>query len=70
VFGPAKLPKDMALRLSKSIQEVLLREDVNTEFAKLGFEPFGSSPNRLDTYAKKQHKAWQTAIQSAGLQAE
>jgi tripartite-type tricarboxylate transporter receptor subunit TctC len=70
VFGPAKLPKDMALRLSKAIQEVLLREDVNAEFAKLGFEPFGSSPNRLDAYAKKQHKAWHTAIQSAGLQAE
>ena len=70
VFGPAKLPKDMARRLSQAIQEVLLREDVNTEFAKLGFEPFGSTPDRLDAYAKKQHKAWHTAIQSAGLQAE
>ena len=70
VFGPAKLPKDMARRLSQAIQEVLLREDVNTEFAKLGFEPFGSSPDKLDAYAKKQHKAWHTAIQSAGLQAE
>jgi tripartite-type tricarboxylate transporter receptor subunit TctC len=70
VFGPAKLPKDMALRLSQAIQEVLLREDVHAEFAKLGFEPFGSSPEKLDAYAKKQHKAWHTAIQSAGLQAE
>jgi tripartite-type tricarboxylate transporter receptor subunit TctC len=60
----------MALRLSKAIQEVLLREDVNAEFANLGFEPFGSSPNRLDAYAKTQHKAWHNAIQSAGLQAE
>jgi tripartite-type tricarboxylate transporter receptor subunit TctC len=70
VFGPAKLPKDMALHLSKAIQEVLLREDVNAEFVKLGFEPFGSTPDKLDAYAKKQHKAWHTAIQSAGLQAE
>ena len=70
VFGPAKLPKDMARRLSQAIQEVLSREDVNTEFAKLGFESFGSSPDKLDAYAKKQHKAWHTAIQSAGLQAE
>ena len=70
VFGPAKLPKDMALRLSQTIQDVLQREDVNAEFAKLGFEPFGSSPDKLDTYAKKQLKAWHTAIQSAGLQAE
>lgn len=70
VFGPAKLPKDMALHLSKTIREVLQREDVNAEFAKLGFEPFGSTPDKLDAYAKKQHKAWQTAIQNAGLQAE
>ncbi|PUE32358.1 hypothetical protein B9Z35_02105 [Limnohabitans sp. Jir61] len=70
VFGPAKLPKDMARHLSQAIQEVLLREEVNAEFVKLGFEPFGSSPDKLDAYAKKQHKAWHTAIQSAGLQAE
>ena len=70
VFGPAKLPKDMAHRLSQAINEVLLREDVNTEFAKLGFEPFGSTPDELNAYAKKQHKAWRSAIQSAGLNPE
>jgi tripartite-type tricarboxylate transporter receptor subunit TctC len=70
VFGPANLPKEMTHQLSQAIQEVLLREDVNIEFAKLGFEPFGSSPDKLDAYAQKQHKAWHTAIQSAGLQAE
>lgn len=67
VFGPAKLPKDMTLRLSQAINDVLQRTDVNAEFAKLGFEPFGSTPDELDSYAKKQHKAWHTAIQSAGL---
>jgi tripartite-type tricarboxylate transporter receptor subunit TctC len=67
VFGPAKLPKDMALRLSKAITEVLQSQEVSAEFAKLGFEPFGSTPNQLDAYAKKQHKAWHAAIQSAGL---
>ena len=67
VFGPAKLPKDMALRLSKAITEVLQSQEVSAEFAKLGFEPFGSTPNQLDAYAKKQHKAWNAAIQSAGL---
>ena len=67
IFGPAKLPNDMAHRLSKAITEVLQSEDVGAEFAKLGFEPFGSTPNQLDAYAKKQHKAWHKAIQSVGL---
>ena len=70
VFGPAKLPKDMARRLSQAITEVLQRDDVGAEFAKLGFEPSGSTPDKLDAYAKKQHKAWHAAIQSAGLHAE
>jgi len=70
VFGPAQLPKGMALRLSKAITEVLQREDVGNEFAKLGFEPFGSTPSKLDAYAKKQHKAWQIAIRGAGLTPE
>ena len=70
VFGPAKLPKDMARHLSQAINEVLLREDVNAEFAKLGFEPFGSTPEKLNAYTKKQLKAWHSAIQSAGLTPE
>jgi tripartite-type tricarboxylate transporter receptor subunit TctC len=70
VFGPAKLSKDTAFRLSHAIREVLRREDVNTELANLGFEPFGSTPEKLDAYAKQQHKAWQRAIQSAGLNPE
>jgi tripartite-type tricarboxylate transporter receptor subunit TctC len=70
VFGPAKLPSEVAQRLSIAITEVLRREDVATEFAKLGFEPFGSSPQQLDAYARKQHKAWQNAIQNAGLKPE
>jgi tripartite-type tricarboxylate transporter receptor subunit TctC len=70
VFGPAKLPKSVVQRLSIAINEVLQREDVVSEFAKLGFEPFGSTPEKLDTYAKAQLKAWQTAIQSAGIKPE
>lgn len=70
VFGPAKLPKDMALRLSQAFNDVLLSSEVNVEFAKLGFEPFGSTPGELDAYTQKQLKAWHTAVRNAGLTAE
>jgi tripartite-type tricarboxylate transporter receptor subunit TctC len=70
VFGPAKLSKSTTQRISKAVNEVLQRDDVNAELVKLGFEPWGSSPEKLDAYAKKQLKAWHAAIQSAGLKAE
>ena len=70
VFGPAKLPKEMTQRLSIAINASLQRDDVNAEFAKLGFEPWGSSPEKLAAYSKNQLKVWHAAIQNAGLKAE
>ena len=70
VFGPAKLPKEMTQRLSIAINASLQRDDVNAEFAKLGFEPWGSSPEKLAEYSKNQLKVWHAAIQNAGLKAE
>jgi len=70
VFGPANVPQEITHRLSRAINEVLLRDDVGVEFAKLGFEPSGSSPEKLNQYSKKQLTAWHAAIQSAGLTPE
>jgi tripartite-type tricarboxylate transporter receptor subunit TctC len=70
VFGPAKLPNDIALRLSKAVNEALQRHEVAAELSKLGFEPFGSSPDKLQRYNQRQLSTWHTAIQSAGLTPE
>lgn len=67
IFGPAKLPKDITNRISLAVNEILLREDVQTEFAKLGFEPFGSTPEKLSQYAIEQLKTWHLAIEGAGI---
>lgn len=67
IFGPAKLPKDITNRISIAINEILIREDVQAEFAKLGFEPLGSTPEKLADYAKQQLKTWHLAIEGAGI---
>ena len=67
IFGPAKLPKDITNRISIAINEILLREDVQAEFAKLGFEPLGSTPEKLAEYSKQQLKTWHLAIVGAGI---
>ena len=70
VFGPAKLSDVTTHRLSKAINEILKQDDVTAELNKLGFEPFASSPEKMDAYLKQQQKAWLTAIQTAGLTPE
>lgn len=70
VLGPAHLPKDITIRVSRAINEVLERTDVQSEFAKLGFEAAGSSPEAFDTFYKKQLRAWHAAIAATGLKPE
>ena len=67
IFGPAKLPKDITNRISVAINEILLRDDVQAEFVKLGFEPLGSTPEKLAEYSKLQLKTWHLAIEGAGI---
>ena len=70
IFGPAPMPAGITQTLSVAINHILQRKDVGLEFAKLGFEPSGSSPDKLADYAKSQLKAWHAAIHTAGLTPE
>jgi tripartite-type tricarboxylate transporter receptor subunit TctC len=67
VFGPAKLPRPIALRLSQAIHDVLALPEVQAQLVKQGFEAASTTPEQLAAYAKLQLKAWHTAIESAGL---
>ena len=67
IFGPAKLPKEITNRISIAVNEILVREDVKAEFTKLGFEPFGSTPDKLADYSQQQLKIWHLAIEGAGI---
>ncbi len=70
VFGPAHMPAGITQTLSAAINHILQSKDVALEFTKLGFEPSGSSPEKLAEYAQTQLKAWHAAIHTAGLTPE
>ncbi|MEI7515443.1 MAG: tripartite tricarboxylate transporter substrate binding protein [Betaproteobacteria bacterium] len=70
VFGPAKMPVALVQRLNAEIGAILKRPDVESEFAKQGFEAHASSPAELAAYAKEQLVVWRKAIQLAGIEPE
>jgi len=70
LFGPARMPPHITQQLSAAVNEILRREDLQGEFAKLGFEPHGSSPAQLAAYVKDQLALWGQIIESAGIKPE
>lgn len=70
IFGPAKLPKEITDRLAHAVNEVLQRDDVISEFAALGFEPIGSTPETLAVFSKNQLSKWHSAVNKAGISQE
>ena len=70
IFGPAKMPKEIAERLSRELIAVLQRTEVREAFGKLAFEPRGSTPEELTTFVKEQGELWRRAIRQAGIQPE
>jgi tripartite-type tricarboxylate transporter receptor subunit TctC len=67
IFGPAKMPEDLARRLSRDINAVLSRADTREQFDRQGFEPSGSSPQSLASFHKAQWDAWNRTVREQGI---
>jgi len=67
IFGPGKMPEDLARRLSRDINAVLARSDTREQFDRQGFEPGGSSPQALAAFHKAQWDAWNKTVREQGL---
>jgi tripartite-type tricarboxylate transporter receptor subunit TctC len=70
VFGPAHLPAAVVQRLNLAINQILLDQEVQAEFAKQAFEPHGSSSAELKQYVRAQLQVWHGAVATAGLSAQ
>jgi tripartite-type tricarboxylate transporter receptor subunit TctC len=67
IFGPGKMPEDLARRLSRDINAVLTRPDSREQFDRQGFEPSGSSPQALAAFHKQQWDAWNKTVREQGI---
>jgi len=70
LFGPAKVPKDIAERVSRGARAAIARADVREQLKRQAFEGQGTTPEELAAFVKEQLEAWARAIRDAGIQPE
>ena len=70
LFGPAKLPADIAQRMNREFNAVMQRADVRERITALGFELGGSTPDELGIFLQDQLQAWGKAFRDAGMTPE
>ena len=70
MFGPAKLPPDIAQRMNRELNAAMQRPDVREKIEKLGFDLAGSTPDEMAAFVQNQLQAWGSAFREAGMAAE
>lgn len=70
VFGPARMPKEVADRLARELAVILQRPDVREAFGKIAFAPQSSTPEELAAFLKVQMETWRRTAESVGIKPE
>ncbi len=70
LFGPAKLPADIAQRVNRELNAAMQKPEVRERIAALGFDLAGSTPDEMAAYMQDQLQAWARAFSDAGMKPE
>jgi len=68
--GPAKLPKDIVLRLNREIVKTLRDPETYAAIFKQGEEPTPSTPEELAQHMAREYATWGRVIKEAGIPVE
>lgn len=67
VFGPARMPREIAERLARDLAVVLARPEVREGLGKIAFEPRSSTPDELTAFLREQIESWERTARSVGI---
>jgi len=70
LFGPAKLPKEIVVRLNKEFTTAMAKPDVQQQMEKQAFLLTPSTPEKLGAFVKEQMDSYRTILRAAGVQPE
>jgi tripartite-type tricarboxylate transporter receptor subunit TctC len=70
LYGPAKMPRDLQLRLHKEFTDAMKRPEVIAAMEKQAFPMTPSTPEDLGVFTKSQMEAYRTILRAAGVQPE
>jgi tripartite-type tricarboxylate transporter receptor subunit TctC len=70
LYGPAKLPREIQLRLNKEFHDAMKRPDVIALMDKQAFQMTPTTPDELGTFTRAQLEAYRAILKSIGMQPE
>ena len=70
LHGPAKLPRELQLRLNKEFHDAMKRPDVVAQMEKQAFQMTPTTPEELGAFTKAQLEAYRGILKSIGMQPE
>jgi tripartite-type tricarboxylate transporter receptor subunit TctC len=70
LFGPAKMPPEIAARLSKELSAIIARPQIRDQIDRQGFALAASTPQELGAFVRQQLVAWKQGFEDAGMKPE
>jgi tripartite-type tricarboxylate transporter receptor subunit TctC len=70
IYVPAGTPRNIVDRLNTEIVKVMKQADTKDRLAISGIEPASSTPEELDTYARKESVKWSKVIKDNNIKIE
>jgi tripartite-type tricarboxylate transporter receptor subunit TctC len=70
LWAPKGLSADMVTKIQTEVTKIVERPDVKEQFALLGFEPIGSTPDYFAKYIKDEMAKYQEIVKDANIKAE
>jgi tripartite-type tricarboxylate transporter receptor subunit TctC len=70
LYGPARMPRDIQMRLNKEFHDAMKRPDVMALLDKQAFPTNPTTPEELGAFTKSQLEAYRAILRAAGVQPE
>jgi len=66
VWAPAQTPPDVVRQISREIAAIVRQPDVRAQFAGLGAEPVGNTPDEFAAFAQSELVKWRDIVKRSG----
>ena len=70
LWGPKDMPADLVVKIQSEVSRLVRQPEVKKQFATLGFEPMGSTPEYFAKYIKDEMEKYQQIIKDAKIKVE
>jgi tripartite-type tricarboxylate transporter receptor subunit TctC len=65
---PARVPRDIVLRLNDEINKALMAPSVVEKFSLMGINPIGGTPEQFAQHIRSETEKWAKVVKDAGIQ--